>query len=47
MMVRENDRFDQRELRVRRTAANRGDQQTVTECSEPRRATTDRGAEAR
>lgn len=25
MMVRENDRFDQRELRVRRTAADRGD----------------------
>ena len=24
MMVRENDRFDQRELRVRRTAADRG-----------------------
>ena len=49
MMVRENDRFDQRELRVRRSAANRdardvqrsarGEQRAVSSVRGMRRST--------
>ena len=41
MMVRENDRFDQRELSAQRTATDRGDQRELR----VRRTAADRGAQ--